>query len=418
MDKQKYQEMIENLAQVAEADQKQAIHQAAVRLVGEEDEARLEAREAQLTEEVKAFNAMHVDAIAADYAQQRLKTTTTIDEQGFAGQATQVQAKIGSVGDASFFGHATLNQDKTGSLGSVNVGVNAVGKPQRVGDWHVLPVGRLEASIPLHGGDFGAQNVTGVAGAVIAPHDTKLNITAAVVSDGKLTDPAWYTRLSGTAYEGAVTVTPYAETVIGMKSGNVGAGAGVRVDKDLGNGYDVYGQAAVNAGGITSGDMSLSGQFTVGMMFGGETKKETPLETSMAALVPAKPLEAPPALSDSKFVNQPPHDSQRQHAVINTSTKDKMQLANTEARMEYEVDNLMLVNQQSAALQKAYEFYKALDAHPLAQQQFMAHMSENLAKAEPDSYPNAKLAQQSLQASFEQWGHVPQQQPSTDMSHG
>lgn len=410
MNRQAHDALIKKLATISDEKQlKDAILREAKELVGTEDEERLSQRAGQLQAEVNAYNTMHIDNVAADYAQQRIKTTTIFDKNGFSGQSTQVQAKLGAIDSTSFFGHATVNQDKTGNPSSVNVGVNVVGTPTRVGGWHVLPVGRLESSIPTNGDQFSARNITGVAGAIFAPHNSKLNITAAAVTDGKLTDPSIYLRASGTAYENNVTVTPYAETLVGLKSGDVSAGLGVRVDKDLGGGYGVYGQGAVNASGLTKGNVNLSGQATIGFMWGGTSKKsEIEERLSQHASTLARVSDAHPAFkADNTTVKTSPLNALSAKAQPQPSAADVKQLAEQELNQGH----------FSAGIDKAYQAYKMLESDPKAQQTFVKHMAENLSKHSP-MFSNAADARQYLEGTFDRLEHIQTASSNQAPSHG
>jgi hypothetical protein len=258
--------------------------------------------------------------------------------------------------------------------------------------------------VPTNGDDFTAQNVTGVAGAIFSQHDSKVNVTAAVVTDAKLTDPAAYVRLSGTAYDGKVEVTPYVETLAGMKSGNLGADAGVRLDKDLGGGYDIYGQGSINASGLTDGKTNLTGQVTMGLMWGGAEKK-TEIEKSVDAI---KPQEH--QVTDKKTES---HYSSSKSDV--TETKSATSMLNA---AEKNIDSLMSSGKVTQGLNEALKFYNELANEPKSQQHFMEHIATNFAKNNP-LYTNREEAQSYLQNRFDNANYLNQHQTQqAELSRG
>lgn len=77
-----------------------------------------------------------------------------------------------------------------------------------------------------------------------------------------------------------------------------------------------------------------------------------------------------------------------------------------------------LKNNYSKGMEHAYEFYKELANQPKAQQQFLAQISENLAKLNPEFYPSALDAQRSLQVRFDNQTYLAtHQQHNQEMSH-
>jgi len=424
--------LMQRLADLDDQAALEQIHQQAQTEVGQFGDTVVAAREEVLKTELASYKKIHsFDNVVMNFAANQAAVTASFNQEGYAGNTYQAQQQVpfpekaggmwvkGAVNhspDGAFSGSAGFNY--VAPAGTVTL----PGTSQRV---DYVPIASLGVNVPASG-SVNAENVTGLLGVVVKEHDNdglthNVNHTIAVVGNTQDAD-AFYRASKQFDIGNGYSATGYGSASYGT-AGKLNLGAGVQLNKDLHHGYGASLQAEAGVADA-AGNSSLSGALTARFTWGGPDKKG-PAEEMLDKLTATKPLETPPALPSSALVYQSSDTSERQHAVINTSIRDKVQLANTEARMEYEVDNLLnlakathIPDIQSNVLRKAYELYKALDEHPRAQQQFMAHMCENLAKAEPDSYPSAKAAQQSLQASFEQWGHVPQQQPSTDMSHG
>ncbi|WP_047551782.1 hypothetical protein [Methylotenera sp. G11] len=388
-----HEELIKNLASMpadmSKTDADKEFHNAALRLVGEEDPARLAARESQLKKEVENYKHMNLDPVVLAFADKHASTTSTISKDGYGGQSTEVQHPIGELGGATFIGKAGMQQDAHGKPISGNIDVNIVGKPSRVGDAHVLPIASVGYSID--GTDkFKPEKISLLAGAVINPHDSAVDVTAAVVSDGKFKDPAVFVRASGTAYDdNGYKVTPYAQTAIGMKDGNVNAGIGVRADKDLGNGYGLYGQGEVKASGLNQEQVAVSGQITAGLTWGGAEKKSE-ASHDMEAVGHDRPFEVAPKVQSSHLAS-----AESKPVSVNLGADEK------------NVDALINSGKFSQGMNEAFKFYNQLASDPKSQQAFMTHIADNMAQ-KSTMFKDTADAQQYLQNRFDNLNYVNQ----------
>lgn len=397
--RQKHEELIKALVTMQEKDLGKAIHETALKLVGEEDEERLALKEQQLAAEVKEFKAPFVDAKGADFVQERVQTTTQFDKNGFAGQNTSGQIKLGTDGlGTSYFGNVAVQQNKQGSPSAVSAAVNAAFKPISTDTGTHIPIARLKTNVPLEGGYDVLKNTEVLVGEVYNPKwngaSTKVNIVAAATSDLAFKNPSVLVQASGEAYQnGNLALTPYAGSLVNVKNGNVNTYGGVRADYKTRN-VDFY--ADVSASHNWK-DNATSGQLTVGIM-PGSAKPKSEIEQRFEK-ISAKPEpvqhDGVKLASLSKPV-APMHESH-----VQSESKHKSEAVQGDlARLEGAVSRELKVNYVQG-MKHAYDFYKELSHQPKAQQEFLAHISENLAKSNPVLYPSAESAKNSLHTRFE-----------------
>ena len=270
------QALIKNIAALSEVDAKIEIHNQATKEVGQYGKDVVAVRESHLTEDLAKYKEITpFDKVAGVFAQNSVTSSTTFNNEGFAGHTGKVQQQIPFPKEAgAIWGNASINQDAKGNVTGGAVGVNHVGVPLTVGDVDLVEVANITANIPKDG-KFGAENVSMLVGGIAKAHGDvdATNYTGAVITNGKFDDLSLYARASKPLHrENGTEITGYSEAIYNVPNEQLGINVGLRADKDLGSGNSVYVQGAVNTSNVTN-KAEVTGNITAGFVWGGAEQK-------------------------------------------------------------------------------------------------------------------------------------------------
>ncbi len=318
-----HEKFIALIADMSDKEAAQAIQAQAIKGgldFGQHEGPVVDAIAASLTAERAALREIKpYDTIVGGFVQSNVSTTASFGKDGYAGQTTHIQQHLKFIPSdfGAFFGNASVTQDAKANVTGGNIGVNYAANPFTVGGIKgadFIPIANLNVNFPA-AGDFGAGNVSGLAGVVIKPHEgtDRTNLTLAVTSNGEFDNVTGLARFSKQLVaDNDNTLTGYAQSTYNFNNEQVGVGAGLRYDRYIGNGNSVFTTLGANAANVTE-DSGFSGSAQFGFAWGGAVR-ETPLEKALTAAVgqgnapadlakgsavqTALPIEFPPIIAD------------------------------------------------------------------------------------------------------------------------
>jgi hypothetical protein len=231
------------------------------------------------------------DNIVGAFVQNNVSTTASFGPEGYTGQLTNIQQQLKFIPSdfGAFFANASVAQNQNANVTGGNLGVNWAGTPFTLGGIKgadFIPIANLNINFPA-AGDFGAENVSGLAGVVIKPHEgtDRTNLTLAVISNGKFDNMTGLARVSKQLWADDVnTVTGYAQSTYTLPSHQLDTGAGLRYDRYIGDGNSLFIKTSMDAANVTE-DPGFSGNAQFGFAWGG-AKKSSELEERLSYLKP------------------------------------------------------------------------------------------------------------------------------------
>lgn len=399
------------LDRLASLDEKEAaaqIHLQAENEVGKYGADVVAAREENLKAELASYKEIHgFDNVVMNFAKNQVGITANADNKnGFNGVTYSAQQQIPFPEKAgAVWLKGGLNQSADGKL-SGNAGFNYVGK---AGTFNNPITGKRIDYVPIAAGELGindngqikAENASVLAGIVMKEHENddkthNVNHTAFIAGNTKGAS-AFYRASKQFDIGSDSSITGYGQGSYGT-NGKLNLGGGAQFNKSLGNGNEVAVEVSAGVDDVT-GDHTFNAALT-GRWYWGAPEKKSETQQRFEKAVGKSPSAS---AGDAKPFSQlgAAQGVDKNHGYGDSTAKSKPEFAQVDiAKVQSDVSRELKSN-YSEAMKHAYEFYKELANQPQAQQEFLAQISENLARLNPVLYENAADAQRSLHARFE-----------------
>lgn len=339
-----YNDWNRSLSSMSAEQTQKAIHEKALKDGASYGPEVIQAMEAKMLAGLKSYQEIKpYDPVVGGFIQNNVSTAAAIGEKGYAGQATTVQQQIPVLPDGAgvLYGNATLHQDRDLNVTGGNVGLNYASPVITKAGVDAVGIANVNVTIP-EDGNVEAKDVGYLAGAVLKGHEGKDNVnhTVAYIGNGAGDSHTLLYRPSKEIYnDGDNKITGYAPITYGVNKVTdvdgrskwedaFGAKAGLRADRDLGDGTSLYAQAE---GGVDDafGKASPGGMVKFGFAWGGAEKKSSTPEQTHAEFAPETHQHA--SAVQSQAIAQPAshatatrHENQNYQSITHFSNDEKM----------------------------------------------------------------------------------------------
>lgn len=287
-----YEDLIQHLASLPEADAANQIKIAATILNGSHpgDVAHIGTVD-QLNKDIVSYQKIYgFDQEAGVYAQSGITETIPVDERGAdVGKYFHLQQQTPFPKDwGALFSYADINFDNKGNVVSGGAGAHYVGNPGTFNGYDYVAIADGHVTVPKDG-ELTGKNASFLVGGILKDHDDPraINHTVATIVDGAGELTGYY-RQSKTLYQSgtkndAVTLTGFQTNTYNLSKGELNVGAGVRADLNLNDTNALVLRASANVKDPLTNHPTPTAQIDGAFLWGGTAKPESKIDFSRGA---------------------------------------------------------------------------------------------------------------------------------------
>jgi|GEM_PF-2547912 len=284
-----YQDLIQHLSSLPEADATNQIKIAATILNGSHPgEPTFIGTVDQLNKDIVSYKKIYgFDQEAGTYVQSGITETIPVNERGAdEGKYFHLQQQVPFPKDwGALFPYADINFDNKGNVVSGAAGAHYVGNAGTFEGVDYVAIADAHVTVPKDG-QLTGKNASLLAGAIVKDHDDPhaINYTGAAIVNGA-GDVTLYERESKTLYqnggkEDAVTLTGFQTNTYDISTGELNVGAGFRADLNLNDTNALYLRGVVNVKDPLTNHPTPNAQLDGGLLWGGSATPANKIDFS------------------------------------------------------------------------------------------------------------------------------------------